>query len=424
MRLDRPGTRVCHHSAVVEDDPAQDERKALEAFVVENEDLERLEALISEFNVFEAVGAVRSELRHSDFLAFLMDPTQSHGLGASFLRRFLQRALVGVQRERTPFSVVELDLLDLDEVEVRREWHNIDILVLDERNKFVIIIENKIDSDEHDDQLGRYWDTVESQFAGHRILSFYLTPDRDDPSDDRYLAIDHGLVADLVERFVNTRESTMGSDVTTALRQYHQMLRRHIVSNSEIANLCRRLYQKHRPALDLIFEHRPDPAKEVIRGLVEDLVNKRTDLILDDCTNTLVRFLPKQWDLPQLKVARDWTKTSRVLLFEFHVMPVRLVLKLIIGPGPGELRERFFRFAQARPQLFNVVGKSVGMKWKSLYAREFWRARDAEDEAFDAIEIRVRQQWAAFVTDDLPALLAALETEVIKPSAEPAELPR
>jgi hypothetical protein len=37
MRLDRPGTRVCHHSAVVEDDPAQDERKALEAFVVENE---------------------------------------------------------------------------------------------------------------------------------------------------------------------------------------------------------------------------------------------------------------------------------------------------------------------------------------------------------------------------------------------------
>ena len=43
------------------DETAQTEkdRKALEDFVVGNEDLERLEALLDRFNIFEAIGVVR-----------------------------------------------------------------------------------------------------------------------------------------------------------------------------------------------------------------------------------------------------------------------------------------------------------------------------------------------------------------------------
>ena len=52
-------------------------RKALEAFVVDNHELEQLEDLLIQFNIFEAVGAVWQELRHSDFLAFLPDPQQN-----------------------------------------------------------------------------------------------------------------------------------------------------------------------------------------------------------------------------------------------------------------------------------------------------------------------------------------------------------
>jgi hypothetical protein len=48
-----------------------EERALLENFVVGNRDLERLERLLNEFSIFEALGAVRQELRHSDFLAFL-----------------------------------------------------------------------------------------------------------------------------------------------------------------------------------------------------------------------------------------------------------------------------------------------------------------------------------------------------------------
>jgi len=51
-----------------------EDRQALEAFVVENSDLETLEGFLEQFNIFEAVGVVRQELRHSDFLAALPNP--------------------------------------------------------------------------------------------------------------------------------------------------------------------------------------------------------------------------------------------------------------------------------------------------------------------------------------------------------------
>jgi hypothetical protein len=54
-----------------------EDRQALEAFVVENDDLETLEGLLEQFNIFEALGVARQELRHSDFLAFLLDPRQT-----------------------------------------------------------------------------------------------------------------------------------------------------------------------------------------------------------------------------------------------------------------------------------------------------------------------------------------------------------
>ena len=42
---------------------------------------------------FSAAGVNRRELPQSDFLRFLLDPSEKHGLGDAFLKRFLQRSL-------------------------------------------------------------------------------------------------------------------------------------------------------------------------------------------------------------------------------------------------------------------------------------------------------------------------------------------
>lgn len=51
---------------------------------------------------------------------------------------------------------IHVDLMVLGGISVRREWRNIDLLLLDETNRLAIIIENKIHNTEHSSQLDKY----------------------------------------------------------------------------------------------------------------------------------------------------------------------------------------------------------------------------------------------------------------------------
>ncbi len=51
--------------------------------------------------------------------------------------------------EMRPLSPVALDGTDLRGVEVRREWKNIDLLILCREPRFAVVIENKVGSQEH-----------------------------------------------------------------------------------------------------------------------------------------------------------------------------------------------------------------------------------------------------------------------------------
>ncbi|MBK7706592.1 MAG: PD-(D/E)XK nuclease family protein [Acidobacteria bacterium] len=106
--------------------PNETEKKILESFVVDNDDLERLNGLLGKFNIFESLGTVRQELRHSAFLAFLFDPKAAYGMGDGFARSFLQNALANPTVPPAAISPIDLDVWDLPGLEVVREWRNID----------------------------------------------------------------------------------------------------------------------------------------------------------------------------------------------------------------------------------------------------------------------------------------------------------
>src|SRR6266487_6982507 len=106
-----------------------DSLEALERFVVENDGLLQLESHIGRFNIFDALGITRVEIRHSNFLAFILDPAESHGQGQVFLKAVLMDLLKAAPPTLRPFSPIELDGLDLRGVSVRREWRHIDLLI-------------------------------------------------------------------------------------------------------------------------------------------------------------------------------------------------------------------------------------------------------------------------------------------------------
>src|SRR5213592_4412317 len=130
--------------------------EALEAFVVENEELLELESRIGRFNIFDALHIARAEIRHSNFLAFILDPVESHGQSQLFLKALLMDLLKAAPADLRPLSPIEIDGIDLRGVTVRREWQNIDLLIACEQPSFVVAVENKIEAREHSNQLARY----------------------------------------------------------------------------------------------------------------------------------------------------------------------------------------------------------------------------------------------------------------------------
>lgn len=136
------------------------------------------------FNILSALGLSRQELRHSALLAYLLDPREPHGLGDSFAR-----ALLGQVAPLLPESL-DVPALSLAGMTVQREWNYIDVLLEAPTDRLAVIIENKVDSDEHSGQLSRYERLVRKHRPGWRVIGIYLTLDGAPPAQERDRMVD------------------------------------------------------------------------------------------------------------------------------------------------------------------------------------------------------------------------------------------
>ena len=361
--------------------------------LVSDPDLEDLEARLGRCNTFEALGLVRRENKHSDFLAWLLDPTGTHGLGDDFLRlvvRYVaERALTLGLPGPTPFQA---DAWDYSDSEVRREWRRIDVFVRDDRNGFACVIENKVNIREHSGQLGRYRRTVETELPGHRArLYVLLSPDGAEPDEEGepYVPLTYAELRPLLTRLLNRRREQMGARVEGLIDDYNEMLDRHFNDMSEIQKMCRTIYQQHRQALDLIYEHRPDDVEEMQADLVS-LVEKDDDLIPENSSKTYIRFMPKEMDTFVPRSSPGWSDEGRMVLFELENFAGREPrVKLVLGQGPEAYRRAVYEMAAAQKGVFNSVrGRSLTPTWFKLAGYELSKgARTADpDERLELLQ--------------------------------------
>ena len=139
----------------------------------ENKVKERRARGIHDYNVFDVLET--KEVKHSKFIASLLDPKGLHYQGDLFLREFVNACGI------SDFG------LDTSNAQVYREYENIDIYITD-GNKH-IIIENKIcDAKDQDKQIYRYIETIKKENSSKNenssldndgILVLYLTPNFD-----------------------------------------------------------------------------------------------------------------------------------------------------------------------------------------------------------------------------------------------------
>jgi hypothetical protein len=282
--------------AVEQEDAGMQDAESLadmERFVVDNDDLLELESIIGRFNIFDALGIADVEIRHSNFLAFILDPAESHGLGQLFLKAVLMDLLKKAPAELRPLSPIELDGTDLRGVEVRREWEHIDLLITSKEPRFAVVVENKVGSHERPNQLRTYKRTMANRYPDIQPLYVYLTPNGDEPSEETWLPYSYLDIHGVLGRVRGTYHNAIGEEVLVFLNHYLSLIGAQFMNDPKIDDLCKRIYKNHRRALELIVE-RGRPASGVLaegEGTLRDdprwhVFYRRGDYI---------DFVPKAW---------------------------------------------------------------------------------------------------------------------------------
>lgn len=310
-----------------------DENEVLLVNLLDDANFKDLSATEERFNIFDALGVRRQELRHSDFLSYLLDPSRPHGLGDSFLRDFLLNAISDAEIDLPDvFHGVPLRLESLNDVRVTRERHNIDIL-LEMEDRWLVAIENKIGAKEHGNQLQRYESRLKLMFPNLPILFLYLTPMGVQASEDNWLSLSYGVVNDLVYKW--SQSSNISEEVKVALVDYVEFLEGHVLEDSKTAELCRKIYQRHKQAIDLLIEHVPT-AKDFYLDLAQQAIQQLADegkVVLDDRYRKVSRFydIRLKDDLPEV-LNGEWTSSNKGILFEWEIDSEFLRVDLVIGP--------------------------------------------------------------------------------------------
>ncbi|WP_165045961.1 PD-(D/E)XK nuclease family protein [Adlercreutzia sp. ZJ138] len=276
--------------SVSEDVSENDDTRALKEFLLDIDCLNPLDEWADHFNLFDVLGIARTEIRHSNVLGWLLNPNENHGLGDAVVRGFLTYIATAGYDSVDIFDAL---LLDCQDFTVWREWRSIDILVVSAKERYVMCIENKIGTSEHDDQLNRYRRIVESQYPQYRHAYIYLSPNGVAPSDPQHwCAMSYRVVLDIIE--VAKTKNRLLPDVELLIDNYIETIRRDVVGDERLEQICEEIYSKHRRALDLIYEHRPDKASSltaIIRAWAEQR-DSAGQIILDrsKCNKTYTRF--------------------------------------------------------------------------------------------------------------------------------------
>lgn len=292
-------------------------------------DLDKLEFMLPKFNIFNALKLDNTEIRHSNFLSWLMNPREKHNVGDYFLKEFFKTALNGFGCDPR-IGIKPLDIINerFYDCEIRREYNNIDILIINPDSKFLCLIENKIWSGEHSEQLERYAQIVENEFKDYKKLHIFLVPNPDEAILERkckenenavyYISVGYEQVVNAIEKTLNHRSSIMSSDVKVFIEHYKEMVERNIMNkiDKETMDFCRALYKQHKEAIDLINECNESVAPEIMK-ILKEIIDEES-LIKNTNSSAEIIFLPSDINnIENFKFGKDknWLNSSIVGLY-------------------------------------------------------------------------------------------------------------
>ena len=216
---------------------------AIKNFLLDIECLDQLDEWTGKFNMFDILKITRAEIRHSNVLAWLLSPNENHGLNDSVIKGLFQFVVSSFSDNNN--DIFDTLLMDFRSFNIMREMHHIDVLALSEKEKYILCIENKIDTKEHDNQLARYQKIIEENFPEYKKTYIYLSPSGVESSlPDTWFAMSYTDIVNIIEN--SCRKIKLLPEAEMLINNYIETIRRDIVGDERLAKICSEIYYKHK----------------------------------------------------------------------------------------------------------------------------------------------------------------------------------
>lgn len=268
-----------------------------------------LNPYLEQVNIFTILGLTNTEIRHSNMLAWLFDSKANHGLGDNFIKNFLEPKL----KEEGKGKLNSYDF------RVYRELEHIDLLLVSESEKIVVVIENKILTKNHDNQLTKYSQFIEKTYKSKdfSIYQFYLTPDGETPIKESdtidsskteeaqgenkiteiWRPLSYKDIIDNLDKAKSKVKSELKSEAKLLINNYLEILRRDIVKddNDKLIKKCNEIYAQYKTAIELINKYKTSTLVTVIKSVLFHYKNQKKIKFdnIHNCTTTFKFYTPQ-----------------------------------------------------------------------------------------------------------------------------------
>ena len=366
-----------------------------------------------DFNILEITGMGNQEIKHSNILGWLFDDSE-HNLEYHILDNFLKKVIEENRKDSRHKSVLDnlQSYIYLSEkkkdITIYREKDNIDLLIIDEANKVIIIIENKVYATERTNgkdggQLNKYEDSIKQKYNNeYKKYFIFLTIDLEEPSSNKWIKANHQMITDVIEEILKTKiDITMKTIII--LESYVDILKRNgIVADEKLEILCKKIWDipEYKRALEIINNFKPDIFNDISNYLQEKLGEYNSYIELDDSTRSYIRFKDKRWDCDAQTTGSGWTRNNNVLLYEFQNGNRGLVLKLIIGPTQNsDFRQKIFDVTSNKKDIFSP-GNKLSPRFNQIWRKSWITEKDINNKNLEELKEIIDKQLEIFFSKD------------------------
>ncbi|MFD1292619.1 PD-(D/E)XK nuclease family protein [Lutibacter holmesii] len=393
-------------------------KKVKDFLLEESSNLDRIDFELRAFNPFEVLNVEEYELRHSNFISWLLNPLGSHASDDYVLKRFI------MELDQIPDNKkIKLQIKDLSKTRVYRERDNVDILLVNHEEQFVICIENKINAGRSgNNQLIRYAEIVGLEWSekGYDTFFVFLTKHQQLLSDEEinlgYENITYDSLVGIISNLLLDIPS-LDSKVKDFIGFYIENYKRNFMNDeNELSQLALEIYKKHKEAIDFIVSKKPVIHSSKNFKYVKDKIeNHEKYSLLSPKEKGLVRFLPKDienvFTNPEFN---SWRDNNVFFAIEFFLFEESLDVKFCFGAVNNE--EKFDELQSIKEDYFNKMlnfkcfkrkpnnrakstSKYPGIVWITLLkitSSDFVTSENFEeafDKTFDIFEQNILNDW-------------------------------